>query len=250
MGCVYCVVNKVNGKEYIGESTIGMKYRKFVHQACARKGSKLPLHRDMRKFGFDSFIWKILFKSDDPNELANREALEIKRRNTRYPKGYNQSDGKGRIGATNTKKQNSQISRSLKGHKVSIETRAKIGKANRGKVRSEEFKKRLSEIVRNRPFTDKMRKHLDEARKKRIYKKGWNHTKETKLKISKAKKGKKLTSLSGENNSMTSLTKEQVIEIRKRYKPRIVSYRILADEYDVDPTTIANIVNRKTWIYV
>lgn len=43
-----------------------------------------------------------------------------------------------------------KMSQSLKGHKVSIETRKKIGDANRGKIRDDNFKKYLSIVKKGR----------------------------------------------------------------------------------------------------
>ena len=43
------------------------------------------------------------------------------------------------------------------------------------------------------------------------------------------------------------LTTEDVFQIRKKYKPRKYTYRMLAKEYDVDYKTIWNCVNKKCY---
>lgn len=53
----------------------------------------------------------------------------------------------------------------------------------------------------------------------------------------------------GEGHGMTSLTEDQVREIRARYGTG-PSYAALAAEYGVDKGTISNVVRRKTWKHV
>lgn len=61
---------------------------------------------------------------------------------------------------------------------------------------------------------------------------------------------KKPYDMRGENNPSSKLTNESVIEIRSRHDEGILSYRELAEMYQVTETTISNAVSRKTWKYV
>ncbi len=54
----------------------------------------------------------------------------------------------------------------------------------------------------------------------------------------------------GETHYKVKLTKEQVIEIRKRYAAGNISHRDLATEYHVWKSTISVILNRKTWKHI
>jgi len=54
----------------------------------------------------------------------------------------------------------------------------------------------------------------------------------------------------GEKHANSKLTKNQIIEIRKKYIPNIISMPQLAKEYNVDWTTIRQIVNRITWKHI
>ena len=54
----------------------------------------------------------------------------------------------------------------------------------------------------------------------------------------------------GEKNGNAKLTESQVIEIRQRYVNGDVSYATLAKEYEVDPSLIGNIVNKKMWKHI
>ncbi len=48
-------------------------------------------------------------------------------------------------------------------------------------------------------------------------------------------------------NSNASLTKEMVIEIRSKYRPRKYTQMKLAEEFGIDQSTVSLIINRKTW---
>lgn len=62
-------------------------------------------------------------------------------------------------------------------------------------------------------------------------------------------KGNTTNHSSGEESYLSKLTKENVKEIRKRYKKGVRGrgVRILAQEYNVYPYTIYSVVNNKTW---
>ncbi len=55
----------------------------------------------------------------------------------------------------------------------------------------------------------------------------------------------------GSRNNYSKLTESQVFEIRFRYRitPGL-TYVMLAKEYNVDMTTIGDVVTRKTWRHV
>ena len=54
----------------------------------------------------------------------------------------------------------------------------------------------------------------------------------------------------GVKNGNAKLTREQVLAIRSRYVPHVVSTRMLADEFGVNRVTISYIINRKTWKHI
>ena len=51
----------------------------------------------------------------------------------------------------------------------------------------------------------------------------------------------------GESHYMTSLNKEQVIEMRELYKTGEFSYRQLGEKYGIHLATVGYIIQRKTW---
>lgn len=60
-------------------------------------------------------------------------------------------------------------------------------------------------------------------------------------------KDKEYASQVGSLNSMAILNEEQVVWIRRRYAAGGITQRELADQFDVDRTTIQYVVSRKNW---
>lgn len=56
--------------------------------------------------------------------------------------------------------------------------------------------------------------------------------------------------IKGEGHGSHKLTEQEVIEIRFRYIKGIVGAYLLAEEYDVVPTTIYDIVKNQTWKHI
>lgn len=54
----------------------------------------------------------------------------------------------------------------------------------------------------------------------------------------------------GANHPCVKLTEHQVIEIRQSFKPRLVTYKILATRYGVTKWHIADILLRKSWVHI
>lgn len=58
------------------------------------------------------------------------------------------------------------------------------------------------------------------------------------------------TALKGEKHNKAKLTEAKVLEIRKKYKYNVCSYRMLSEEYGVVKSVIAGIVSRKIWNHI
>lgn len=65
-----------------------------------------------------------------------------------------------------------------------------------------------------------------------------------------ADKYKKNRQAKGEKNGQSLLTENQVIEARKKYKPRVVTYKMLADEYGVCKDTMQKAIRGINWRYL
>lgn len=54
----------------------------------------------------------------------------------------------------------------------------------------------------------------------------------------------------GRHVGYVKLTEAQVIEIRQKYVPYVVTFRMLGDEYGVAKETIANVIWRRNWNHI
>ena len=153
---VYLHTNKVNGKVYIGITSLKPEQR----WANGRGYKGQHFSNAIKKYGWDEFEHEVLYSG---LSKAQAKVLEVslihfyKSTNPKY--GYNVSEG---------------------GDIISEETKAKLSEAKKG-ANNPNYGKYLS---------DKIRKKMSEARKganNHMY--GKHHTEEAKAKISEAKKG-------------------------------------------------------------
>ena len=157
-GIIYRVLNKINGKSYIG-CTQDLKRRKIVHTYQARKGSSKPLHVDIRKFGESNFSWEIV--ETHPNYIYAHSILEpfyIKKYDS-MDNGYNGTSGGEAFGfeiADRVKKKISDATigripwnKGSKGLQQAWNKGLKIGK---GKKHTEEELIKMRKTCRNKPI--------------------------------------------------------------------------------------------------
>ena len=140
IGYIYKITNKTNGKSYIGKTT---NLNKRFAQHCSGRGCTKALNRAIKKYGKDNFTFECL-ESVAKNTLEelnlflnNRECYYIKEYNT-FITGYNCTlGGEGLSGAHPSKETKTKISKALKGHIESIETRQKKSVSRLGKKMSD-----------------------------------------------------------------------------------------------------------------
>lgn len=170
MGYIYLRTNRINGKKYVGQAT-NLEVRQKTWKSKNHYAGK-AIYNARNKYGVDNFGFEILKECDD-KELDYWEKYYIKELNTKVPYGYNMTDG----GEASW----------VKGKHLSEEHKKKIGKANKGKKRSTEAKRKWSEAHKG--------KHLSEEHKKKISEalKGRKPSEEAIRKSVEAHKGKKLS---------------------------------------------------------
>ena len=241
---IYCILNEITGKLYIG-SSVNLYNRKRKHFQMLARGCHLNKHlqSSVAKYGLSAFSFNIIELIDDKEMLIEREqfymdeAASYKRAN-----GYNSSptassnlgfqhsdETKARISEARKGKKHplwgthlsnetkAKISKAFKGKKLSDETRAKMSKATKGekhpmwgKQRSNETKAKISKAHRGKKLSDEHRQKMSVARL------GKKHSVETRTKISVAKLGKKHSDETRAKISRTSLGRKHSCETRAR----------------------------------
>jgi group I intron endonuclease len=164
---VYCIKNKVNGKEYVGltKRTIDSRWKQHIQESL-RLGSweyNTPLGNAIKKYGKDSFDISILKECGSILELKEEEKrfISVRKSLSKYG-GYNLTEGgDGRFG-----------------YKLSEETKNKLRSFNLGKKMSKESKEKMSIAAKIRTFG------------KPSPMEGKKHTEDAKYKISEAGKGR------------------------------------------------------------
>lgn len=152
---IYQAINLETGMSYIGQTTRSLKERKSAHLKRAIS-SNLKFYNAIKKYGEDKFFWIILKQCKTRKELNYWEEFYINFYNTMTPNGYNLTNGgKGSLGLRHRKETKELLSKinSGKNHPqfgipCSIETKKKIGDANRGRKFPKEFGKQMSKRLR------------------------------------------------------------------------------------------------------
>ena len=183
MAFIYLVLNKINGKPYVGATItqINERWNRHVHCALTEQTGQ-ALHAAIRKYGTENFeVYPIIEHSDKEFVFNTLEPYFIEFFHAHGSKGgYNMTTG----------------GDGWLGMKHSQETKDKISKANTGKKRSDEVKRKLSESQKgkkawnkglecpqisqskkNKTFGEEIRKIWSDSHK------GLKQSKETKNKI-------------------------------------------------------------------
>jgi len=201
---VYKIINKINGKIYVGQSW-HLKNRIKSHFEN-KKMKNTHLYQSIKKYGEDNFIVEMI-EIEDPtqeklDELEIRLIEEYKSTDRKF--GYNIREGgsKGRhsndtknkmrekqLGKKHSTESIRKMSKSMMGENhpnfgkhLSDETKKKISKSNLGKIVSEETKllislktreamknedvlRKISESSKNREYDEEYRNNLSERTK-------------------------------------------------------------------------------------
>lgn len=207
----YCVYKHTfpNGKTYIGITRTNPLYR-WGHKGKGYRSQPL-MWNAILKYGWDNIKHDILF-ADLSKEEAEQKEIELislyKSNKGEY--GYNIENGGKCVGTLTP---------------AIIE---KMANANKGKKRSDDTKKRISEALKGRPKSEaqkikqsnamKGKRHTEEWKMQNsIRQKGRKHSEQARKKISEAKKGS--------NNPMYGKhMTEEAKEKKRKHSKRILQY--------------------------
>ena len=137
MFIVYCHTNKINGKQYIGITSMSLEDR------CGKDGTRyrncIAFWNAIQKYGWDNFSHTVL-AYDLTREKANElEIYYISKFNTMVPNGYNLSPG-GEV-YERTEEMRKHMSEVMTGNK-----------SRTGMKNSEKHKKRMSELMKGNTY--------------------------------------------------------------------------------------------------
>lgn len=125
MGIIYIIINKVNNKVYIGQTTQTFKKRISAHNSALHRGSNTKLYKAIREYGVCNFEAKIIEKCDD-KDLNDREKYYIDKYDS-FKNGYNSNRGGSGLGFQGVCKDVPEIIELYKSGMSSMQIAKKIG---------------------------------------------------------------------------------------------------------------------------
>ncbi len=168
---VYKATNLINKKVYIGKTVRTLSHAKARHHQRAKfqwkYGTYGHFYSAIRKYGFESFKWQIIYRGSSDAEIQDAERrliAELKANSNRY--GYNMTPGgDGGAGKVLSKEQKKKLSDAFSG-----ENNPQAGKFGKdhpayGHRKTAAQRKRISEAHKGKKFTDSHKKAISAARK-------------------------------------------------------------------------------------
>ena len=144
MFSVYCATSP-SGKRYVGMTSGTIAERWSRHCRSSRAGSPTALHRAIRKYGRDAFVFERLERMTTRQGVALAERLWIARLNTRTA-GYNETTG-GEGLRDPASRVCAEIADKLRGRPFSDETRRRMSESARARS-TPEYRARIAAAVR------------------------------------------------------------------------------------------------------
>ena len=174
-----------NGKRYVGVTK-----RSPERRWCKGRGYGRDSYftRAILKYGWDNITHEV-FEVDSEEEMYRKEVELISFYHSNDPKyGYNSSLGgeHSNLGCRRSEEFKRKISEIVKGRHTSEETKRKLSEAQKGRQRSEETRRKISDIHKGMHPSEETRRKMSEAHK------GRHLSEETRRKMSESAKRRKL----------------------------------------------------------
>jgi len=250
---IYKIINKKNGKCYIGSSNdIRKRWNSHRCDLEANRHQSEHLQRSWNKHGSDNFDFLVVeeIAPQKPQEaLWEREQHYLDLLQPFGKSGYNsvREAGGGTKGYKHTEATKIKMSKAHKGRAFSEETRQKMSEAKKGKKLSEETKRKMSEAHKGQkawnkgvPQTEEAKRKISEANKRKTSPmKGRRHTEKAKQLMGESR--------SGESNGKAVLTWEKVREIRRLHTDEGYGPSKLARMFGVSQGCVAGVIHNRTW---
>jgi group I intron endonuclease len=176
---VYLITNKINEKQYVGQTTQSLPRRWKFH--CSKNSNCLALKSAIQKYGIDNFSIEIVYTASSLEELNKKEIEFINKFNTLSPNGYNLTTGglnyirseESRKKKSNSRKGVVPWNKGLTKEDPRVASHVSYGENNgswkngpmKDKKYSEKTKKQMSDVKKGKKSLLKGRK-ISEAHKK------------------------------------------------------------------------------------
>lgn len=184
---IYKIINKLNNKTYIGQTSQSLKARFQDH--CCPSSKCTILRNAIQKYGRDNFDIELV--QDNINSIEETSELEIsyiKKFDSLHPNGYNLTTG-GEVRKQISEVTRKKLSESHKGYVWSEESKQKLSESKKGLVISDEQKLQISKVHKGKKLSEETKQKLSDSKKGvRSSFFGKSHSEETKKKISEAQK--------------------------------------------------------------
>ena len=219
-GVVYLILNKVNGKKYVGQTIKPLKVRFNGHMI---KKDNTLIHNAICKYGKENFYCGVIKTCESKEELDYWEKFFIAALKSKKPYGYNLTDGgEGFIGYRHSPETLAKISAAKKVSPRVAEHIAKLAEANRGRHPTPETRAKMSASRKGKPKSPEWRAKMSAARK------GIKFTPEWCANISKGRKGKAISAEHRAKISATERGNNPFKNLLHELEERQLSYKALS----------------------
>lgn len=150
---VYCIKNKINGKEYVGltKRTLEKRWKQHIYESNKKDSWECNtlLGNAIKKYGQQNFDIFILEKCENLEQLKEKEIKFIEERKTFFKQnGYNMTKGgDGRLGIKHSEETKIKIGLGQIGKKMNSEARLKCSLAKRSKYKRGSHPKAVKLII-------------------------------------------------------------------------------------------------------
>lgn len=197
---IYLATNTLNGKVYVGQTSLDLSGRKADHKRKAvSDGSRSHFHAAIRKYGWEVFAWRVLERVLLRELLNERERWWVAHyQSTDTARGYNNTTGGGQCEFTPEAKDRIRVAMTGPrnpnyGTRKSPETLARMRAAQKGRPKPPEVVAKVAAQMRGR-----------------------RHSAETRLKMSLAHRGRKHDPAAMERTRQANLGSTRTPEQRAR----------------------------------
>lgn len=220
--CVYMHTNKINGKKYVGITSRNPEDR-WQTNGTGYSGQK-HFWNAINKYGWDNFKHEILL-SNETFEYACAVEKCLIRHYKSYDRNYGYNLTLGGEGMCLTEEQRQKLSERMRGE----------GNPFYGKHHTEQTRKRISELAKNRDISKFNLTGLQLGRGTKYW------TNETYQKLSETSRGEK--------SGTAKLTEDDVIDILIMLKNGCF-YSDIRNKYNISNAEISRIKNKVRWTYL